>query len=135
MKTTVDIPDILLEDNEALVPELKVLVTLVRAWLLRPESRRRIKRASVEVARLVQEEVFHADHRCPPESAEDRRNGFARWLSQQLTTEEALIDRVALEALKAIQPELTLGGQAQRVAEELIMAKLRWEARRMCTMQ
>jgi len=130
MKTTVEIPDFLLEDTTTLEPEAQVLLTLIRAWLARPESRRRLKLASEELGEAAQHYVFSATHHRLPETLRERRNGFALWLAQQVRLHEDFIEQTADQAVVRLRPSLSLTGQAQFVAEELLGAQLRREARR-----
>lgn len=130
MKTTVEIPDILLEDATALEPEMQVLMTLIRAWLARPESRRRIKLASEELNAAARDYLRTQTTLRLPETTTERRNGLARWLAQQMLQHDRFIEQATAHVVAALRPEMPLTGQAQFVADELLGAQLRREARR-----
>jgi hypothetical protein len=131
MKTTLEIPDILLDMN-ATAPvdaQMQVLLTLLRAWLSRPESRMLVRAA----ADAIQDELviqLYTEVLCLPEVANDRRNGFARWVKTQLENLESWIDVQVEENITVLRPQLPLEGQARQVAEELVSAQLRQETRR-----
>lgn len=129
MNTTIDIPDVLLDDDTKLDAQAQVLVTLIRAWLSRPESKRMVR----EAADTIQDELaiqLPAVAVRLPESADERRNGFARWLKYQLESLEGKMDQQVQYALASLRPQLALEGTARQVAEELVSAQLRRETRR-----
>ena len=131
MKTTLEIPDILLDRNTTapVDAQMQVLLTLLRAWLSRPESRALIRAA----ADAIQDELaiqLYTEALRLPEAANDRRNGFARWVKTQMENLEGWIDTQVDEKITALRPQLPLEGQAHQVAEELISAQLRQETRR-----
>jgi hypothetical protein len=96
MKTTVEIPDILLDERAALSPESQVLLTLLRAWLSRPESRRLVSTAADAIQDDLAILLYTTDLRLP-ETAQERRNGFSRWLNHQLESLEPCRELGALD--------------------------------------
>ena len=129
MNTTIEIPDVLLDDDTKLDAQAQVLVMLIRAWLSRPDSKRVVREAAESIQDELAIQLPTVAARLP-ESAEERRNGFSRWLKHQLENLDAKVEQHVHDALVALRPQLALEGAARQVAEELVSAQLRRETRR-----
>jgi hypothetical protein len=129
MKTMITIPNSLLDTHVPLDAETQVLLMLLRAWLSRPESRQLIRAAADAIQDDLAIQLYSETVRLP-ETAEERRNGFSRWVKLQLEALDSWIEERVEESVSALRPSFALEGPAQHVAEELVGAQLRRETRR-----
>lgn len=129
MKTLVEIPDALLDTQAPLDVPTQILLTLLRAWLSRPETRQLVRAA----ADAIQDDLaiqLYSEPLPPTERGEGRRGGLTSWVKTQLDALESWTESRVEESVRTLTPQIPLQDQARHVAEELIGAELRRETRR-----